>query len=153
ITLTTTSANGCSNSVIIPVTIHANPTVSVTPTHVSCNGLCNGQITALASGSSGYNYNWSGAGTGTTANLIGLCPGNYSVTITDVNGCMVTGSGEITQPAALAMTATSTNVSCNGTNDGAVSANNATGGTAPYTYSWDGCLGTGQFKTNVAPVT
>ncbi|WP_258540802.1 T9SS type B sorting domain-containing protein [Parvicella tangerina] len=150
ITLTTT-ANGCTDDITIPVTINPDPTVTVTPTDVSCNGNCDGSITAVGAGTSGYNYNWGAAGTGAT--LTNLCPGPYNVTVTDINGCQVTGAGTINEPPVLAITATATDVSCSGLTDGTVTANNATGGTAPYTYSWNGGLGAGQNHTGVAAGT
>lgn len=150
ITLTTTTS-GCTNATTIPVTINPNPTVTVTPTAVSCNGVCDGSITAAGAGSSGYNYNWGAAGTGAT--LSNQCAGTYNVTVTDINGCQVTGSGTITQPPVLAITASSTNVTCAGLNNGTVTANNATGGTSPYSYSWNGGLGTNQNVSNVAAGT
>ncbi|MCB9196203.1 MAG: SprB repeat-containing protein, partial [Flavobacteriales bacterium] len=150
ITLTTTSS-GCTNQITIPVTINPTPTVSVTPTPVNCFGTCTGSITASGSGTSGYTYNWGASGTGAT--LTNQCAGTYNVTMTDINGCTATGSGTISQPTVLAVTATATNVTCSGLNNGQVTANNATGGTPPYTYSWSGGLGTGQSLSNVAPGT
>lgn len=147
ITLTTTTG-GCTDDITIPVTIHPDPSVTVTLTDVSCNGDCDGSITAVGSGTSGYNYNWGGAGTGGT--LTNQCAGNYNVTVTDINGCQVTGSGTINEPPVLAVTASATDVSCAGDNDGTVTANNATGGTAGYTYTWSGGLGAGQNFSNVS---
>jgi Pregnancy-associated plasma protein-A/SprB repeat/Secretion system C-terminal sorting domain len=50
----------------------------------------NGSVTALASGGTGpYTYNWNGPQTATINNLT---VGTYSVTITDSNGCTVSGS-------------------------------------------------------------
>lgn len=150
ITLTTT-VSGCTDDITIPVTINPDPTVTVTPTDVSCNGDCDGSITALGAGTSGYNYNWGAAGTGAT--LTNLCTGPYNVTVTDINGCQVTGSGTINEPPVLGITASATDVSCAGLTDGTVTANNATGGTAPYSYSWSSGLGTNQNVTGVAAGT
>ncbi len=45
-------------------------------------------------------------------------PGLYTYTVTDDNDCEITGSVTITEPAALSLTGSSTNVTCNGANDG-----------------------------------
>ena len=61
--------------------------------------------------------------------------------IRDANLCIITSSITITQPADLTATAAVTSdyngrdISCNGKNDGEVTAT-AGGGTAPYTYEW-----------------
>jgi gliding motility-associated-like protein len=118
--------------------------MSNTPT--TCNGACNGSATAApAGGTSPYTYVWNAAGNlATTATSSGLCAGAPSVTVTDALGCTVIGNTTVTQPTVLAVTATGTNPTCFGVCDGVLTANNATGGTAPYSYAWSGGLGAGQ---------
>lgn len=63
---------------------------NMTPIDASCAGGCDGVLTADAFGSCAvpYSYSWS---TGDTTSVItGLCPGVYSVTITDAMGNSVT---------------------------------------------------------------
>ncbi|MCB9189687.1 MAG: gliding motility-associated C-terminal domain-containing protein [Flavobacteriales bacterium] len=144
VTLTTTTS-GCTDAITIPVTINPNPTVTVTPTPVNCNGACDGSITAVGAGTSGYTYNWGGAGTGST--LSNQCAGTYNVTMTDINGCQATGSGTITQPAVLTASGTPGTISCNG---GTTTITiTATGGTTPYSGTGTFTLGAGPYSYTV----
>ncbi|NDC07665.1 MAG: hypothetical protein EBZ86_10195, partial [Synechococcaceae bacterium WB9_2_069] len=90
---------------------------SASSTNVTCNGLNNGTATVTAAGgTASYTYLWnSGA---TTSSLTNLSPGNYSVTVTDANGCTANANVTITQPTLLTASASSTNVTCNGLNNG-----------------------------------
>src|SRR5690606_9507667 len=55
-------------------------------TNVNCNGASDGSGTVTAAGGTApYTYMWSNGMTTATAN--NLTAGNYSVTITDDNGC------------------------------------------------------------------
>ncbi|WLD23868.1 T9SS type A sorting domain-containing protein [Flavobacterium dauae] len=103
-------------------------------TNVNCNGASDGSATVTATGGTApYTYMWSNGMTTATAN--NLTAGNYSVSITDTNGCTATSSIAITEPAALVATGTSTDISCFGQNDGSASVT-ASGGASPYTYLW-----------------
>ncbi|MBI1182643.1 choice-of-anchor D domain-containing protein, partial [bacterium] len=103
---------------------------------VSCNGDSDGGLVASVSGgTSGYSYAWSNSAT--TAGIIGLSAGTYTITITDANSCTATASGTVTEPAVLIASASlDSNVSCNGLSDGGLTAS-ATGGTSPYSYAWN----------------
>ncbi len=111
------------------ITVAPLPSVSVSSTNVSCAGLNNGQLTAT--GSSGVSYLWSNGGT--SATVTNLAPGTYSVTVTNVGGCTATAMATITAPPALQVSASSTPNT--GANNGTATVT-ATGGTAPYTYTW-----------------
>jgi len=134
-TVTVTDANGCTSTSSLAITQPAVLTTSATSTNISCSGATDGSATLTTSGGTGsYTYSWSPSG-GTTSSASGLSAGNYSVLITDANGCTSTSTLAITQPAVLTASVSSTNISCNGANDGtALSA--ATGGTGTYTYAW-----------------
>ncbi len=103
--------------------------------NVSCNGNTDGSATVVASGGTpGYTYNWSPSG-GTSATANSLSPGNYSCTITDLNGCTSTQTFLITQPISLSATSSQINILCNGGNNGSATVV-ANGGTPTYTYLW-----------------
>jgi gliding motility-associated-like protein len=60
------------------------------------------------------------------------------VTVTDANGCTITGAQQtITEPTQLALTQSKVDNTCFQGNTASISIT-ATGGTAPYTYSWTG---------------
>lgn len=106
-----------------------------TITNVGCNGGNDGSATAtITAGSSApYTYLWTGGATTDTAS--GLSAGTYTVTVTDNCSNVATASVTITQPSALGMVSGTTpdTGNCNGT-----AMVTASGGTAPYTYSWTG---------------
>ncbi len=130
-----TDANGCTNSRNITVTEPALLSASPLPTDVSCFGACDGTAAVIVGGGTApYTYFWSPGGQ-TTPSISGLCPGNYSVLITDANGCTTNQNVTINEPAQVAGNLTSTPPTCNGSCDGSITAN-PTGGTPGYTYNW-----------------
>ena len=130
--------------------------LSVSPTvqNVSCFGGNNGAINITTTGGTGtYNYSWTGGST--NQNQTGLSAGTYVVTVTAPQTCSATASVNVTQPAVLSVTATTTGGGCSG-NTGAINTN-VTGGTNPYSYDWGGGvttpnrtgLGTGNYTVTV----
>jgi hypothetical protein len=78
-----------------------------------------------------------------------LIAGTYSYTVTDANGCTASASITVNQPSLLTATTSSTNITCNGSNNGTASVT-ATGGTIPYTYLWSNSATTSSV-TNLVP--
>src|SRR5678810_725956 len=110
-------ANNCSTA-SFPVTINQPASaVSValtSKTDVLCFGGTTGAINITASGGVGpYTYAWTGAGVNATAeDQTGLAAGNYSVIVTDANGCSTASLPvTITQPAS------AVTVACANSND------------------------------------
>lgn len=135
-TVTVTDANGCTGLDSATVTEPAPIVSNVSGvTNASCNGTCDGSATVAVTsgGTAPFTFNWSNGATGT--NPTNLCAGTNTVTITDANGCTSVDNAVITEPAAISITVTTTNASCNGICDGTASAV-AGGGTAPYTIQW-----------------
>jgi gliding motility-associated-like protein len=107
-TVTVTDANGCTGSDSQVATINTNPTPSISGTLQFCSGLS----TTLSAPAGFSSYLWNG-GT-TSASLSVSAGGNYTVTVTDANGCTGTTSASVTMnnlptPAISGLTAI-----CNG---------------------------------------
>jgi len=135
-TVTVTDANGCKDSTVATITQPAAITLTAAPFAATCNGTCNGSATVIPKGGTGtFAYAWSTTPVQTGANATGLCAGNYSVIVTDANGCMHdTTNLTVTQPAPLALTDSVSSAFCNKA-DGFASVT-ITGGTTPYVYQW-----------------
>jgi gliding motility-associated-like protein len=113
--------------------------ISVSGSQINPSCLCTGSATVNASGGftgcgNSYTYSWSPAG-GNNSTATNLCAGNYTVTVSDINGCTQTQSFILTSPPPFTLSNTQTNVSCHNGNDGSATIN-PSGGTGPFTYSW-----------------
>ena len=132
-TVTVTDHNGCTASATILIT---QPTVVTATMGVPTAPLCNGGTGSVTvtpgGGTPNYTYAWAPSG-GNNATA-SLSAGNYTVTVTDHDGCTATSSITITQPAALTATTSFTHASCNLPN-GTATATPA-GGVGPYGYLW-----------------
>ena len=118
---TITDANGCSILTEATISEPAAINASTDATNVACSGGDNGAVQlSVNGGTAPYSYSWStGASTQSISNLTA---GNYTVTITDANNCSNTQSASVDQAGDLVVTVDqTTNVSCNGDNDGAIS--------------------------------
>lgn len=134
--VTVTDAIGCTASGSFTVT--EPPLLGVTTSVVdeqTFNG-CDGSATATATGgTSPFLYVWSDGQLGQTAS--NLCPGNYTVTITDANGCTVTRTITVNELSCggFSVSVNTYNLSCfNASNGAAVAV--VSGGTGPFTYFW-----------------
>ena len=125
------------DSLIVNVSSIVGPTLVLdSVTNVSCNGLTDGAIYTTGSGGvAPLVYSWN---TGATSeDLIGLGEGSYVLTLTDDNGCTVTISDTVTQPASpIAISALIVDNICFGYATGTIDLT-ALGGTAPYQYQWN----------------
>jgi gliding motility-associated-like protein len=134
--VTITDSLGCSIMDSATVLEPAAMSVSNTNTNVLCFGDSTGAIQlTVGGGSPGYTYLWS---TGdTTQNVSQLTANNYSVTITDNNGCSASISTVITQPsAALTVTSIITPSNCLSNVMGSIDVTTS-GGTGGYSFAWD----------------
>ncbi|MFI5150511.1 MAG: T9SS type A sorting domain-containing protein [Bacteroidia bacterium] len=136
-TVIVTSTGGCSTSAVVIIKQPAAVlSATVTVVNITCNGSADGSATAHpAGGTPAYTYSWSTTPVQTTATAANLGAGTYTLTIKDSSGCTINKTATITQPAAILLTVAKTNVTCNGDSTGDASVT-ASGGTAPYTYSW-----------------
>ncbi len=130
-----TDANGCRNTFSTSVNQPQQIISTASSTNITCFGSTNGTATVISSGGTGtLNYSWLPSG-GTSSTAINLPLGNYTVTVTDVNGCTNTASTTITQPAAISANTTGTDATCGQSNGTATVS--ASGGTGNLTYLWN----------------
>ena len=124
-----------------------NFTTSITSDYngaaVSCPNACDGEITVNVTSAGGpFGYTLVEQSTGNTiiqsspifSNLCGS--GNYTVTVTDFNGCQAQDTIEVFQPNILLANLTQSPENC-GQLDGSITAS-PTGGTPGYSYFWIG---------------
>ncbi len=141
-TATVNDANNCIQTATAVVAASGGPTVTISSTNITCNGASNGTATVNATaGVAPLTYSWSPTAGATTV-INGLGQGTYTCVITDANGCGVTLSVAVAEPAPLVLNIpSSTNVTCNGGNNGSATST-ASGGTGALTYSWTPSGGT-----------
>lgn len=116
----------------------------INTTNTSCADVCDGSATAVPGGGQPpYTYQWTGGPS--TPTYTGLCPGVYTVMITDGASTVITQQVTITGPPAISATATSTpdNGTCNGT----ITVSPTGGNGGPYTYLWPACGGSSTTST------
>lgn len=134
-TVTVSDANSCTASASYTIT---QPTVVTigSPTITGATCASGGSIAVTASGGTGaLTLNWSNGQTGSPqTNLAG---GVYDLTVTDANGCSTTASYTVPNApnSVVFNTPTIVDVTCNGGNNGSITAN-ASGGIGTITYAW-----------------
>ncbi len=112
-------------------------TASISTKTIACNGgLSNATITAAGGPTTSTTYSYSWAPTSGTNTIINnITAGTYSCTVTDANGCKLTQTTTITEPAPIQNTLNLVHATCNTFTNGQASSN-LTGGTPAYSYTW-----------------
>ena len=135
---------------------------SITSTFISCNPGTDGTATVFVSGGiQPYSYHWNIPSSGipqTTQSATQLSiSGNYSIDVTDSNGCLISGNVYVQNAPSLLLTDSVIQPLCYNDTNGIIYAN-ASGGTSPYTYSWSingisGQYSSTSFIANLSPAT
>lgn len=147
-TLTVTDSHNCSvsGSYTVNQPVAALSFSNAVITNVLCGGVASGSITVSVSGGTtpAYTYSWSHNANLNNATASNLAAGPYTVTVTDANGCTLSQTNTVTEPAPITFTAPAdvTAVSCFGGSDGSAEVF-PTGGTGGpnYTYTWNNIPG------------
>lgn len=141
-----TDSQGCpATSNVVVVTPRTSPTFTFVQTNVSCNGGNNGSITiTAANGLAPYQYSINNGVTYQASNqFLGLTEaGVYTIIVRDSKGCVSPATPvDITDPDPVAGVGVLTQgLTCGAANatQPAIITITASGGIAPYTYSFDG---------------
>ncbi|WP_300666242.1 HYR domain-containing protein, partial [Fluviicola sp.] len=153
--LTVTDQYGCYGTASVtvaqsgPLALNLSTTTASSPT---CNGTAS---VAISGGTPPYSILWTNGQTTATAGS--LCEGIVSVTVTDSHGCTITQSAVVNNTFCNTFDvgiSSSTNVSCHDGHDGSATVSIVSGGTAPFSYSWNTSpVQTGTTATNLASGT
>src|ERR1700757_237942 len=132
-----TDANACTTTTT--ATIPLQPigwSVAATTTNVACFGGNNGGASANINnaGANTFTYAWNTNPAQNTQAATNLSIGNYTCTVTDNNGCVLTTTTAVTQPPLLTSNINSLSTMCLGSVGAATVT--ASGGVQPYTYLW-----------------
>lgn len=142
--ITVTDSKGCVKTTSLTINQPTEITYTLSVTNADCRDTANGQITVSASGGNGsFDYSNNGGSTWqANSNFQNLPAGSYNISVRDnaVPSCIVTyGSNpvSISQPAALSMAVSTTNVNCYGVSDGEIDIT-PSGGGGNYLFSLNG---------------
>ncbi|MBU0486673.1 MAG: gliding motility-associated C-terminal domain-containing protein [Bacteroidetes bacterium] len=128
-------AAGCTKDTTITLTSPGSPSITGITSTSTCPGQSQGSATVTATGGNpAYSYAWSSGGS-TTATASNLPSGTFTVTVSDLSGCSVTGTVTVGQHTLPTTTFTYTPSTCTAA-DGSATANPS--GTGPFSYYWQG---------------
>ena len=124
--------------------------------NISCNGGNDGSIAmTIAGGSRNYLYSWTGPSgfTSSSKDITGLKAGDYTCSVKDLNGCVLTPSPlfHLTEPSVLVLNPPLTsvsndgayNINCYGANTGWINILVSGGSIGNYKYNWSTTNGSG----------
>ncbi len=104
---------------------------------------------SVSGGVSSYTYLWNDPNNQTTAEAINLSAGDYTVVVTDANGCTLEETVTVDMVIVpLTLTSAKTDILCNGDATGSITLS-VDGGATPYTYTWSDNNLTGTMLTDL----
>lgn len=142
---TVTDAKGCQaiDCFAVPAKMQLEMIVKGLP----CYNFCDASVEAVVTGGTGpFTYIWNNGATGSVNDI--LPAGDYTVTVTDVNGCTLSGTATVDNPTPIIIDIEVTNPACGSGGTGSAVAN-VSGGTGPYFYLWS----TGATTSSVSGLT
>ncbi|NLA25420.1 MAG: T9SS type B sorting domain-containing protein [Bacteroidales bacterium] len=133
-TVTVTDNAGCTISETISLVNPPQLIAEINTVSAEC-GQADGEASVTVTGGTGtYSYQWSNNATSST--ITGVMPGNYTVTVTDENGCKVTISTTINAFGSGDVSITEIqSIDCYGNTTGVLQAE-MLDGFPPYQYAW-----------------
>ena len=142
--ITAIDDTGCESSAAVVITEPEEFIGTTLVNDVTCFEQSNGSILVeLSGGTVPYTYLWSNGSS--VEDLENIGSGQFTLTVTDDNGCVLVLNDEVDEPSELAILfdeATDlVNAGCNGLSNGSISME-VEGGISPYTYLWSNGLTT-----------
>lgn len=133
--VTVSDANSCTAQNGASVTEPLSLSLNIAQfNNLLCSGDSSGAIDVTANGGvSPYSYAWSNGAS--TEDIVNLQAGNYTVTVSDDNGCSSSIAQLIASPTPLTSSVSGVDVLCNGQASGSADLT-VNGGTFPYFYQW-----------------
>jgi gliding motility-associated-like protein len=123
-TVTVLDGNGCNDTALAIVNTANSPIInSIITTNVSCFGLNDGSATIAATGGTGLlDYSLQGVGLNNNfGQFNNLAANNYTLVVSDANGCSTTNNLVIVEPSDLLFyNVTSGSSSCSGVSNGVI---------------------------------
>lgn len=156
ITVTDTVTNCTSTATVVVAAPTSALTLTQSVTPITC--LSNGGVVAVAAGGWGSNQftltlpNASTVGPQTNGTFTNLTlAGTYTITVTDVNGCAVSNTFNLTIPSSLTASIDATSDLCYDTSNAATIVITVVGGTAPFIYNNGGPNQNSNIFANLTP--
>jgi len=131
VTITDTAA--CTKQKSYTLTNENKITLTGSVTKTGCSQSTGAVNLTASGGTSPYTFVWSNGAT--TEDIQNLSAGSYKVTATDAGGCSAQATFVITENNTVRVSSSVTAAGCSNEAIGAIDIS-VTGGTAPYTYSW-----------------
>ncbi len=128
-----TSAAGCSQTSTVTVNNVTNLTANTFVSQSLCNTSAGGATVQVTGGTAPYTYKWSNGPI--TASITGVPSGNYTVSVSDANGCTTTSQANVTNSNGFMVMFGKTDPTCNGLANGSAVAQ-LSGGAGNFTYKW-----------------
>ncbi len=148
--VTVTDFLGCQQTAAVVIVAQSNLVANATATPASACGTATGSATATPTGGvAPFTFLWNTGAT--TATISNLAPGNYSVVVTDAQGCGANASVTVGGVPAIVLNITGVSAGCaaNGSATAMVSVGT---GTAPFSFLWSNGATT-SIINNIAPGT
>ena len=135
-TLTITDANFCTVVSSVEISEPDDLEVNINTPLIECGGTDSGSASAIViGGTPPYQFEWSNGAT--TSEILNIPAGIYELTVTDANGCEITGQTiTVTELPQLELSFEVTNIVCSNAAIGAIEVT-PEGGTPPYVYQWN----------------
>ena len=126
--------------------------LTITPSvnNIACAGSNSGSVAvSVTGGTAPYQYLWNNFTT--DSSQTGVTAGNYTVIVTDSNGCHKDKVITVSQTTPISVVAKAQNVACTNDTTGSILVI-ASGGVGPYTYNWNTTpVQTVDYITGLAP--